>query len=172
MVEEVCLNEALIAGATEVFETMIFMDIRQSTQQDLAAREGSQDGTKPHINGDTFLGSITFTGEMEGCLGICCSTPCAKAIAQNMLGMTQTDELNETDISDAIGEVANMVLGSFKSRVQNTVGNLNVSIPTVIKGRSLDARVGENTSRTVINVNIADEYAAELSLLYRWEKKG
>lgn len=163
MVDEVCLNEALIAGATEVFETMIFMDIRQSTEQD---------GQETHHKSDTFLGSITFTGEIEGCLSICCSVPCAKAIAQNMLGMAQTDELGESEISDAIGEVANMVLGSFKSRIQETVGNLNVSIPTVVKGQALNARMGEDASRTVINVNIADEYGAEFSLLYRQEKKG
>ncbi len=173
MVDEVCLSEALLAGATEVFETMIFMDIRQSTERDQEAscKSGSQDGAQQNANGNTFLGSITFTGDMEGCLGICCSVSCAKAIAQNMLGMAQTDELNEAEISDAMGEVANMVMGSFKSRVQETVGNLNVSIPTVVKGRSLDASMGEDASRTVINVNIADEHAAEFSLLYRQEKK-
>jgi len=173
MVDEVCLNEALLAGATEVFETMIFMDIRESMQQgqEASCESSSQDGAKQHLKGNTFLGPITFTGDMEGCLGICCSVSCARAIAQNMLGMAQTDELGEAEIADAIGEVANMVMGSFKSRVQETVGNLNVSIPTVVKGRSLDASVGENASRTVINVNIADEYAAELSLLYRQEKK-
>ena len=172
MVDEVCLSEALLAGAIEVFETMIFMDIRESTAQGQeASRESSsQDGAEQHLKGNTFLGSITFTGDMEGCLGICCSVPCARAIAQNMLGMAQTDELGEAEITDAIGEVANMVMGSFKSRVQKTAGNLNVSIPTVVKGRSLDASVGD-ASRTVINVNIADEYAAELSLLYRQEKK-
>lgn len=155
MVDEACLNEALLAGATEVFETMIFMDIRESMEQE------------QHLKGNTFLGSITFTGDMEGCLGICCSVTCAKAIAQNMLGMTQTDELGEAEIADAIGEVANMVMGSFKSRVQETVGSLNVSIPTVVKGRALDASLGDHASRIVTNVNIADEYTAELSLLYR-----
>lgn len=155
MVDEACLNEALLAGAAEVFETMIFMDIRQSVEQE------------QHPKGDTFLGSITFKGDMEGCLGICCSVSCAKAIARNMLGMTEADELGEAEIADAMGEVANMVMGSFKSRAQKTVGNLNVSIPTVVRGRALDASLGEHASRIVINVNIADEHTAELSLLYR-----
>lgn len=85
--------------------------------------------------------------------------------------MAQTEELSEVEISDAIGEVANMVMGSFKSRVQETIGTLNVSIPTIVKGQSLNVSVGENASKTVINVNIADEYAAELLLFYRREKK-
>lgn len=85
--------------------------------------------------------------------------------------MAQTEELSEVEISDAIGEVANMVMGSFKSRVQETIGTLNVSIPTIVKGQSLNVSVGENASKTVINVNIADEYAAELLLFYRRKKK-
>jgi chemotaxis protein CheX len=163
MVDKACLNEALLAGATEVFETMIFMDIRESVESHGEAANCGE----LHLKGNTFLGSITFTGDMEGCLGICCSVPCAKAIARNMLGMTQNDELDEAEVADAIGEVANMVMGSFKSRVQETVGNLNVSIPTVVKGRSLDASLGDHASRIVTNVNIADQYTGELSLFYR-----
>jgi chemotaxis protein CheX len=166
MVDEACLSEALLAGATEVFETMIFMDVRESVEPYGEVRDDGE----LHLKGNTFLGSITFTGDMEGCLGICCSVPCAKTIARNMLGMTQTEELDEAEVADAIGEVANMIMGSFKSRVQETVGSLNVSIPTVVKGRSLDASLGDHASRIVTNVNIADEYTAELSLLYRAEK--
>ncbi len=158
MVDEVCLSEAMLAGATEVFETMIFMDVRESPEQD------------SHPKGDTLLGSITFTGDIEGCLGICCSVPCAKGIAQNMLGMTEADELGEAEITDAIGEVANMLLGSVKSRIQERVGNLNVSIPTVVRGRLLDNSIGDHanpTNRILTKLNVADEHTAELLLQYR-----
>jgi len=158
MVDEVCLNEAMLAGAAEVFETMIFMDVRESPNG------------KALPAGNTLLGSITFTGDVEGCLGICCSVPCARAIAQNMLGLTQTDELSESDITDAIGEVANMVMGSVKTRIQESVGTLNVSIPTVVTGQALDTSIGDHaspTNRIVTRLNIADEHTAELSLQYR-----
>lgn len=158
IVDEVCLNEALLAGATEVFETMIFMDVRESDEQN------------QHPKSNTLLGSITFTGEMEGCLGICCSLSGAKAIAQNMLGLTEAEDLGEEEITDAIGEVVNMVMGSVKSRIQDTVGNLNVSIPTVVRGQSLDNSLGDHgntTRKTLMKLNIADTYTAELSLWHR-----
>ena len=157
-VDEVCLNEAMLAAAAEVFETMIFMDIRESLAQDCPPK------------GSTLLGSITFTGDIEGCLGICCSVPCAKAIAQNMLGLAETDELGEAEITDAIGEVVNMVMGSVKSRIQGKVGSLNVSIPTVVRGQSLDSSIGDRTNptnRVLTKLNIADEHTAELCLQYR-----
>lgn len=162
IVDEVCLNEALLAGAREVFETMIFMDVRESDEQD------------QHPKGNTLLGSITFTGQMEGCLAICSSIACAKAIARNMLGLTEAEELSEAEITDAIGEVTNMVMGSVKSRIQDRAGNLNVSIPTVIRGQSLDNSLGDHgnpTRKTLMRLNIADEYSAELSLWHRQSHK-
>ena len=162
MVDEVCLNDTLLAGVKEVFETMIFMDVRGSDEQD------------QHPKGNTLLGSITFTGDMEGCLGICCSVSGAKAIAQNMLGLTEAEDLSEEEITDAIGEVTNMVMGSVKSRIQDVVGCLNVSIPTVVRGRSLDNSLGDHgnpTHKTLMKLNVADEYTAELSLCYRQSQK-
>lgn len=161
-VDQVCLNEALLSGATEVFETMIFMDIRESPEQD------------SHPKGDTLLGSITFTGDMEGCLGICCSVPCASAIAKNMLGLTEADTLGEAEITDAMGEVANMVMGSLKSRIQEAVGTVNVSIPTVVRGQALDNSIGDHensANRILTRLNLADEYTAEISLQYRQKTK-
>ena len=155
MVDEVCLNDALLAGTKEVFDTMIFMDIEKSFEQE------------QNVEGDTLLGSITFKGDMEGCLAIRCSVSCAKAIALSMLGMEQTEGLDEAEISDAVGEVANMVMGSVKSRIQESTGNLDVSIPTVVRGQRLDNSLSDSANEVSMKVNIADEYTAELSLLYR-----
>ena len=70
MVDDICISDVLLAGAKEVFETMIFMDLE----------EASELGRK--IENDAMLGSITFKidfeGNMQGSLTICCSTPCAK----------------------------------------------------------------------------------------------
>lgn len=155
MIEQICLNETVIESAKEVFETMIFMDLTEATEPD------------QNIEGEVLLSSITFKGNIEGCLGICCSVPCAQAIAINMLGIDTADELTEEDTYDAIGEIANMVMGSIKSRLLEKVDNLEVSIPFVVSGRELKNNLGEKTKKIMVKVNIEDEYVAELSLLYR-----
>ncbi len=71
MIEQLCLNDMVLAAAEEVFSTMIFMDVKESAEQ------------QPNIEGDTILGLITFKGDLEGCLGIHCRLSCAEAIAQN-----------------------------------------------------------------------------------------
>ena len=155
MIEQVCLNEVLIESAKEVFETMVFMDLAEVTEPD-------QD-----IEGWTLLGSITFKGSLEGCLAICCSTSCAHAIAISMLGIDTTEQLTEEDTYDAIGEIANMIMGSVKSHLLEKVGNLEVSIPSVVSGRQIRSNLGDRSKKISIKVNIEDEYVAELSLLYR-----
>ena len=155
MIDLLSLNEVLLESAKEIFETMVFMDLAETTEED------------HDIEGCALLGTITFKGALEGCLAFCCSTPCAQAIAINMLGLDTTEEIAEEDICDAIGEIANMVMGSVKKRLAESAGNLEVSIPSVVSGRELRNNLGEGAQKASVRINIEDEYVAELSLLYQ-----
>lgn len=160
MIDEICINSAVLAGAKEVFETMIFMNLEECCD------------SEQHIEGNTILGSITFNGELSGCLAICCNFICAKAIARNMLGMDENEEITHEEIYDAIGEVTNMVMGSIKSKLQNSVGNFQVSIPTIVTGREIETSLSEGALGTCFSkVSIDNEYIAELSLMYRENSK-
>ena len=153
MVDQICLSDAIITGAKEVFETMIFMDIQETPEPD------------KKIEGNALLGTITFKGTIEGCFAICCNAPCAKTIAANMLGMDQIDDVDEADICDALGEVTNMIMGSIKARIQDGIGNVDVSIPSVVSGVKLQNSLGDGATRVVIKALIEDEYPTELSLI-------
>lgn len=59
------LREALFAGAKEVFETMIFMPL-----------EPCADAVTLPV-AESILGTVTFKGGLEGCMGICCTMACA-----------------------------------------------------------------------------------------------
>ncbi len=159
MIDEICFSTALLEGVKEVFETMIFMDIEESPEPE------------EKIEDDSLLGSITFKGNIEGCLAIRCGVPCAKTIAANMLGMDLSEEISQPEICDAIGEVSNMVLGSIKARIQENTGDLQVSIPTVVSGQNLENSLGEGASTILLKVNTGNEYVMELSFLYRKSSK-
>lgn len=155
MIKLASLNEILLESAKEIFETMVFIDLAETTEPD-------QD-----IEGWALLGTITFKGAIKGCLTFCCSVPCAEAIATNMLGIDTTEKITEEDTCDAMGEIANMIMGSLKKRLAESVGNLEVSIPSVVSGRELKNNLGEGARKTSVMINIEDEYVAELSLLYK-----
>lgn len=155
MIEQLCLNDIFLDSAKEIFETMIFMDMLETDQPD------------QQIEGDAVLSSITFKGDLEGCLAICCEKTCAQVITMNMLGYDSTEGVTDEDVCDAIGEVANMVMGGVKRRLHETYSNIELSIPLVVNGWQLKNNLGEGTNEIVAKVKIEDEYPAELSLLYR-----
>ena len=155
MIDQIAISDVLLDGTKEIFETMIFMDLEPVENQDR------------DIEGDSLLGSITFTGDLEGCVSICCSTNSAATIAANMLGLDEPEELSEEEVCDAVGEVTNMIMGSVKARPADIAGNVEVSIPSVVSGRSLESTLGEKASRTSVMVSLSEQHIAELSMFWR-----
>lgn len=155
MVGQEIFSEALLSGMAEVFETMMFMSVEECNEMYEA------------IEGDALLSSITFKGAVEGCLGVRCSLNCAQAIARNMLGADSGQVLPEEEVVDAMGEVANMVMGAVKARLADSVGEIQVSIPTVVKGKELINSLGEQSYEVSKMVHV-DEDVAHMMLLYRF----
>ncbi len=60
-----------------------------------------------------------------------------------------------------------MVLGAVKARIQDSVGGIEVSIPSVVRGHELISSLGDGANRVRILVSIDEEHVAELSFLYR-----
>jgi len=155
MIDELCFSTALLEGAQEVFSTMVFMDVEESSDPD------------QQIEGDSLMGSITFNNGLEGCLAIRCSIAGARTIAANMLGLDGSDELSEEEVCDAIGEITNMVMGSVKSRIQTATGEVMVSIPTVVRGEKLANSMGDGANKVIVKVNAEDEHIIEFLFMYR-----
>lgn len=155
MIDEICFSTALLEGAKEVFETMVFMDLEEAPEPSL------------QIEGESILGSITFSNAIEGCLTIRCDMSCARVVAANMLGLDASEEIADEEVCDAIGEITNMVMGSVKSRAATETGELQVSIPTVVRGQDLANSLGEGASSVVVKANADEEHVIEFSFLYR-----
>jgi chemotaxis protein CheX len=155
MATTLSLKDVLLDGAKEVFETMVFMTLEEV------------EGQRPDPAGVTLLGTITFAGSLEGCLGVCCDMDGAKSIAAGMLCMDSPDELSDEDLVDAMGEIANMVMGAVKTRIQNDVTNLMISIPAVVQGRELRSRANEGMVQIVTATRVGEEHPVEFSLVYR-----
>lgn len=155
MVTTVSLEDVMLDAAKEVFASMVSMPMERLTDPTSQNEE------------ETYLATITFTGDLEGCFGISCNCTCARAVAAGMLCMDDGSALSDSEIIDAIGEVANMVMGGVKTRVQHEVTNIEISIPSVVHGRQLRNRLGEGMSRMAVPVTIGQEYRGELSLVHR-----
>lgn len=146
MITQETYPQTILDAAKEVFETMIFMEIEPSAETGALGSPG-------------IIGTITFKGSLEGCLSFTASMECAETIARNMLAIDGESPLSREETCDAIGEVVNMVMGSVKSRLQETYHDIEVSIPSVVTGCELDNMGGEKSqiTRTRICLDVTQE---------------
>ena len=113
-------TQALSTAAAEVFEMMVGTPLGPSDE-----------GTLPCVADYTAM--IGLAGDLCGVLSFRCSLESAACIAGKMLG---TDEqTSEECIRDAVGEICNMVAGSFKAQVTDLAQQCMLSVPTVVSGK-------------------------------------
>ncbi len=100
------LTDNLVSAAGEVFEMMIGQTIEPHPEE---PRE------PPKEWGTHVAASVSFAGHRSGLVCIHTSLAAANRIAGGMLGI-EAEHVNG-EMPDAMGEVANLVAGSFRTRL-------------------------------------------------------
>jgi chemotaxis protein CheX len=134
MIDDKKIVEFVRAAAADVFSTMLGMEI--------VAEPAFTDQNAPTIS-DGLLAFVGIAGPWTGAGAIVCSAAFACKVCNQLL-MTEACSVNE-EVLDAVGEVANMIIGNFKTMMEEVLGPLGLSIPTVIYGRNFTSRsLGKN----------------------------
>ncbi|MFN7914010.1 MAG: chemotaxis protein CheX [Vicinamibacterales bacterium] len=151
------LTENLVSAAGEVFEMMIGQTIEPHPEQP----------HQPPSNWGTHVAaSVSFAGHRSGLVCIHTSLQAANAIAGAMLGM-DASEVNG-DMPDAMGEVANLVGGAFRTKLAAHEPASAIAIPTVTVGSDFSTRIPSDTMRVFYPFKMGDESIYfELLLLER-----
>jgi hypothetical protein len=55
-------------------------------------------------------------------------------LARLLLGMESEEDVSDTDMADAVGELVNIVAGGVKQRLQDATGGLRLGLPVFIHG--------------------------------------
>jgi chemotaxis protein CheX len=116
-------------SAREVFDLML------SSQLELP---GSEDSTTMEVTA-----MVGLAGQLCGVLSVRCGGKAATLMTSKMLGVDVASVGPE--MSDAVGEVCNMVAGNFKNKISGLAEGCLLSPPTVITGNdySLHSQAGE-----------------------------
>lgn len=91
---------------------------------------------------------IGLAGVWVGSGSISCSAVFACKIASHLL-LTEYDAVDE-DVLDAVAEVTNMIIGNVKTGLEERLGPMGLSTPTVIYGRNFQTRGARNQEWTVV----------------------
>ncbi len=112
-----------LTGAMNVLRTMASVEPRPG---------------KPYLKRDSLgtgdvSGIIGLTGSVTGSMALSFSEEAILQIVSNMLGEKLT-EVNG-DITDAVGEITNMVSGASRKELEAIGFTITAAIPTVISGK-------------------------------------
>jgi chemotaxis protein CheX len=110
----------------EVFEIMVGSRVKPVPKGETVASPGG------------YTAMVGIAGALCGILTISCDKKTAGEIAKSMLGPEIAD--SEEQVSDALGEICNMIAGNFKNKLSSADRSCMLSVPTVIKGEEYSFR--------------------------------
>ena len=116
--------EDLVSGAvTELFSTMLGTNMRPVPLE-------------PGFgNGETHVaGAVGFVGRVSGVVYVFTTLSFAKRVTATFLGLSSPGEADDEMINDAMGEMANMLVGHMKSRISDRGMPCVLTIPSVVRG--------------------------------------
>jgi chemotaxis protein CheX len=136
-------QEKLVAmvrtASKEVFGTMLGIELEDCDAFEEVTAPGPSDGV---------LAFIGLAGQWAGSGTFSCPANIACGIAGALL-MAEYPGVDD-DVLDAIGEVTNMVHGNVKTALEEELGPMGLSIPTVIYGKNFTTRTGAKNRWTVV----------------------
>jgi len=151
------MKVAAIRGAAHnVFETMLGTKLQ----------DGEPRQVDSPMRTEGVVALIGLAGDWAGTGAFRCSAEMARKVSGLFL-MQEFTAVDE-EVLDAVGELANMVLGNAKTVFEETLGPMGLSIPTVIYGRNFTTRSVGHNEWTVVPFELDGEvFEIQISLAQR-----
>jgi len=130
--------EELTAATRDVFKTMVFQEVEASSPV-------TGDTLRPGAN---VVGTVAFAGKTSGLVVFYSTMEAAQMITASMLGIEPASVNGE--LHDAIGELTNMIAGSFRTRMAHAKGETwAISVPTVTVGSDFYTKYVSDVQRVL-----------------------
>ena len=119
-------GECFFAAAVETLNTACSME----------AVAQPDSGQCPPTGANSIIAVISLVGDVEWSLTLGFPKETAEAVAQKFTGFSVP--FDSGDMGDAIGELANVIAGSVKSKLDQRGAKANISLPTVLRGSAVE----------------------------------
>lgn len=122
-------------GTHENWIPLIEMSTKEVFELMLSSQLTSPDGT-PNLSPLGVTAMVGLAGDLCGLLSVRCDEKAAAMMTSKMLGVA-LDKVGP-EVSDALGEICNMIAGNFKNKIAGLGDGCMLSPPTVITGTDYD----------------------------------
>jgi len=141
------LVEAIKTATLEVFSMMLNLELKPGEvfveKQEATPASG-------------VVSLIGLAGPWVGSGSLSCTAAFACKIASHFLA-ADYPAMNE-DVLDSVAEVTNMIIGNVKTALEDRLGAMGLSTPTVIYGRNFQTRSSGNQEWTVVPFLLGEEF--------------
>jgi chemotaxis protein CheX len=129
MLDQELVEQAIRAATEEVFSTMLGAAINF----DQSALQDPESG---------MMALVGLTGNWSGAGTLACSPALANRASAAMFMSEPAEDPNaiNDEVLDTVAELTNMVVGNIKNTLEQTLGPMAISIPSVIYGRNFHFR--------------------------------
>lgn len=145
--------EALASNAvSRVFGTMLDASVvlkgRKAIEPETREAGVSLPGNE---SGSMITGTVGFIGKMTGIIYIYMGMPLAMKATSRLLGLGPEDiEAEECEaVNDAVGELTNMIVGSFKNELSDKGYECRMTIPSILRGSKYSIEPAEAAMRRI-----------------------
>ena len=156
-ITETLIRDNITRAVSDVFKTMLGREVSLTA----AGVAGGQtwpplgnptDAAKPHV-----VGTVGFLGEANGLIYLYLGLDFARIATCHLLGMSEAEleEAGDEVINDAIGEITNMTVGSFKNGLCDAGYPCKLTIPSILRGSNFCIEPISSTTRQVYSFNCA-----------------
>lgn len=131
-ISEPIIRENIVRAVADVFETMLRKPISLSGHfhsWPVTATDGA-------ISAPQVVGTVGFLGEINGLIYLYFDSGFAAQCTEKMLDIS-LDEVEgggDETVNDAIGELTNMIVGTFKNRLCDVGLPCKLTLPSILRG--------------------------------------
>lgn len=139
-ITESLTRENITRAIADVFKTMLGRTVTLT----VSATQGNVTGWPPvpskHNDAPIpqVVGTVGFVGDANGLIYLYLPAAFARAATCQLLGLTEAevDASGDEVINDAVGEITNMAVGSFKNGLCDAGHPCKLTIPSILRGSS------------------------------------
>jgi CheY-specific phosphatase CheX len=136
------IDDAIIT----VFDTMLAMELHPSDR-----------GSHFKSNETQVIGMVGLAGGITAVVCLRVTNTFACRLTEAMMGTGPDASPSEGDISDVIGELTNISAGKLKSCFRNPGQTCSLSLPTIVRGHSIDMESMSGTERHSFTFHYGNE---------------
>jgi chemotaxis protein CheX len=154
-ITEALIQEYINRAVTDVFKTMIGRSPTFCSQGETIHSRALlvSEPSRPQV-----VGTVGFVGDVNGLIYLHLDLAFARNCTCHLLGVTESelDGLGDEAINDAIGELTNMTVGTFKNGLCDAGYPCKLTIPSILRGTNFSIEPISSAVRHVYHFDCAE----------------